>query len=152
MKYIISQITKNFISIQGNTPMPQYLLYWLKLVFIIILVNNHQAKVLFFFTLVFFFFTLSLNLPRSLWFNLGTPRIILLRSSALRSEQAILASLLGSCCVFRGNFWEQSTTGGNSSIGNFVPFFFPLFCFYFIVHSLLHEHLGQKQERQIINF
>ena len=51
--------------------------------------------------------------------------------------------------MFRGNFWEQSTTGGNSSIGNFVPFF-PLFCFYFsvfilfycIVHSLFHEHLG----------
>ena len=47
----------------------------------------------------------------------------------------------------RGNFLEQSITGGNFSIGNFIPFF-PLFClyffvcFYFIVHSLLHEHLG----------
>ena len=44
-------------------------------------------------------------------------------------------------------FWEQSIASGNSSIGNFVPFF-PLFCFYFsicfylIVHSFLHEHLG----------
>ena len=54
-------------------------------------------------------------------------------------EQAMLASLPGSCCVFRGNFWEQSTTSGNSSIGNFVPFFslilslfFCLFLIYFI--------------------
>ena len=78
----------------------------------------------------FYFLLLSLNLPCSLWFNLGTPRIILLWSPTLGSEQAILAPLPGSCCVFRGNFWEQSTTGGNSSIGNFVPFF-PLFCFYF---------------------
>ena len=29
-----------------------------------------------------------MNLPRSLWFDLGTPRIILLRSPALGSEQA----------------------------------------------------------------
>ena len=82
--------------------------------------------------LFFFFITLSLNLPRSLWFDLGTPRIILLRSPALGSKQAILAPLSGSCCVFRGNFWEQSTTVGNSSIGNFVPFFFPLFFFLFV--------------------
>ena len=42
-------------------------------------------------------------------------------------------AVAGSCYMFRGNFWEQSTTGGNSSIGNFVPIFFPLFCFYFSV-------------------
>ena len=83
--------------------------------------------------LFFYFLLLSLNLPCSLWFNFGTPKIILLRSPALKSEQAILAPLPGSCCVFRGNFWEQSTTGGNSSIGNFVPFLFPLFCFYFSI-------------------
>ena len=65
--------------------------------------------------------------------RLGTPRIILLRSPTLGSEQAILAPLSGSYCVFRGNFWEQSTTGGNSSIGNFVPYFFPLFFIYFSV-------------------
>ena len=52
------------------------------------LVNNHQAKELFFFTQIVFFITLSLNLPRSLWFDLGTPRIILLRSPTLGSEQA----------------------------------------------------------------
>ena len=38
--------------------------------------------------LFFFLITLSLNLPRSLWFDLDTPRIILLRSPALGSEQA----------------------------------------------------------------
>ena len=81
---------------------------------------------------LFFFITLSLNLSHFLWFNLGTPRIILLRSPTLGSEQAILAPLLRSC-VFRGNFWEQSTTGGNHSIGNFILFFFPLFCLYFSV-------------------
>ena len=41
-------------------------------------------------------------------------------------------AVTGSCCVFRGNFWEQSTTGGNSSIGNFVPIFFPYFVFIFL--------------------
>ena len=86
---------------------------------------------------LFFFITLSLNLPRSLWFDLGTPRIILLRSPALVREQAILVPLPGSCYMFRGNFWEQSTTGGNSSIGNFVPFF-PLFCFYFFCLVLIY--------------
>ena len=92
--------------------------------------------------LFFFFITLSLNLPRSLWFDLGTLRIILLRSLALGSEQAILEPLRRSCCVIKGNLWEQITTGGNSFISNFVPFFsliffFKFFCFYFIVHSLL---------------
>ena len=94
---------------------------------------------------------LSLNLPYFLWFDLSTLRIILLRSFALWSEQAILAPLSGSCCVFKGNLWKQSTTGGNSSIGNFVAFFFPYFVyifffvfiiFYLIVDSLLHAHLG----------
>ena len=85
-----------------------------------------------------YFITLSLNLPHSLWFDLGTSRIILLRSPALGSEQAILASLPGSCCVFRGNFWEQSTTGRNSSIGNFVPFFSPYFFFFlFFIYFIL---------------
>ena len=78
-----------------------------------------------------------MNLSCSLWFNLGTPRIILLRSPALGNEQAILAPLPGSCCVFRGNLWEQSTTGGNSSIGNFVPFFpLILFLFFLFVFNL----------------
>ena len=86
---------------------------------------------------LFFFITLSLNLPRSLWFVLGTPRIILLQSLALVREQAFLVPLPGSCYMFRGNFWEQSTTGGNSSIGNFVPFF-PLFCFYFFCLFLIY--------------
>ena len=87
-----------------------------------------------------------MNLPCSLWFDLGTPRIILLRSPALESEQAILAPLSGSCCVFRGNLWEQSTTGGNSSIGNFVPFFsliiffFKFFCFILFYFILLCIH------------
>ena len=36
----------------------------------------------------YLFITLSLNLPRSLWFDLGTSRIIFLRSPALGSEQA----------------------------------------------------------------
>ena len=71
----------------------------------------------------FFYITLSLNLPRSLWFDLGTLRIILLRSPALGSEKAILEPLRRSCYVIKGNLWEQSTTGGNSFISNFVPFF-----------------------------
>ena len=33
--------------------------------------------------------------------------------------------------MFRGNFWEQSTIGGNSSIGNFVPFSLSLFFIFF---------------------
>ena len=78
---------------------------------------------------------MSLNLPRSLWFDLGTLRIILLRSPALGSEQAILEPLRRSCCVIKGNLWEQSTTGGNSFISNFVPFFslifFKIFLFLF---------------------
>ena len=42
-----------------------------------------------------------------------------------------LASLLESCYVFSGKFiLEQRIIGGNSSIGNFIPFF-PYFCFYF---------------------
>ena len=40
-------------------------------------------------------------------------------------------AVVGSCYMFRGNFWEQSTTSGNSFIGNFVPFFFPYFVFIF---------------------
>ena len=39
--------------------------------------------------------------------------------------------------MFRGNLWEQSTTGGNSSIGNFVPFFsLILFLFFLFVFNL----------------
>ena len=38
---------------------------------------------------LFFFITLSLNLSRSLWFDLGTLRIILLWSPTLGSEQAL---------------------------------------------------------------
>ena len=34
-------------------------------------------------------------------------------------------------------FLEQSITGGNCSIGNFVPFF-PLFCFYFFYLLLIY--------------
>ena len=42
-----------------------------------------------------------------------------------------LASLLESCYVFSGKFiLDQRIIGGNSSIGNFIPFF-PYFCFYF---------------------
>ena len=43
---------------------------------------------------LFFFITLSLNLSRSLWFDLGTLRIILLWSPALGSEQALPHFLL----------------------------------------------------------
>ena len=58
-------------------------------------------------------------------------------------------AIFGSYCVFKSNFGnvvgellrvqrqiffflEQSIVGGNSSIGNFIPFF-SLFCFYFFV-------------------
>ena len=105
----------------------------------IYIIDLNQLSLLFLFKItrqkLFFIFTKS-------WFYLDTPRIILLRSPALGSEQAILEPLRRSCCVIKGNLWEQSTTGGNSFISNFVPFFsliffLKFFCFYFIVHSLL---------------
>ena len=73
MKFIISQITKNFISIQGNTPMSQYLHYWLQSVITVILVYNYQAFIILHLHQKFFFFfliVLSLNLPCYLWFDL----------------------------------------------------------------------------------
>ena len=93
MKYILSQITKNSISIQGNTPCPNIYIIELNQLSLLFLFAITRKKLFFIFTKSFLFFiflkiTLSLNLPRFLWFDLGIPRIILLRSPALGSEQA----------------------------------------------------------------
>ena len=114
-----------------------------------------RQKLFFIFTKCFYFFlfyiTLSLNLPRSLWFDLSTLRIILLRSPALGSEKANLEPLRRSCYVIKGNLWEQSTTGGNSFISNFIPLFSLIFFLNFSVFILLCIHCC-NQERHIRKF
>ena len=58
----------------------------------VFLVYNYYEKIIFHLYQKFFFFffliTLSLNLPRSLWFDLGTSRILWLQSPALGWEWA----------------------------------------------------------------
>ena len=101
----------------------KYIIYWLKSVFIIILVNNHQAKVLFFFTQIVFFLHCLWIYPAP-WSSTSVLRELYCYDLLhLGVSKQFWRRCRGSCCVFRGNFWEQSTIGGNSSIGNFVPFF-----------------------------
>ena len=48
--------------------------------------------------------------------------------------------------MFKGNFLEQSITSGNSSIGNFVPFF-PLFFILLCIHCCMSNWVRNKRGR-----